>query len=69
MNIESIEAIINLMKKNRVLELEVEGLSLKLDPHFEEEIPEELKEKINKMMEDDADDEEILMNPYVGLEH
>ena len=68
MDIVKIEAIVDLMRKKGTEEIRFDDLYIKLFPDYNQndEMSEELKKAIEKI--NNANDEEIMLDPYAGLE-
>lgn len=69
MDITELELIINLMREKKVSELKMDALHVKLFDDFEQpELPEKARKILEKLEDEEASDEDILMNPYAGME-
>ena len=69
MEIEQIEKIVDLMRDKCVQELNIEGLHLKLFDDYDSP-PEYTDEEISKLAKaNEVSDDEIMLNPYAGLEN
>lgn len=68
-NIEELEKILKLMKEYKVESLTMDELHLKLFDDFDGNLSPETQAQLNKMKQaEQVSDEEVLFNPYAGLE-
>lgn len=69
MDISRLEMILKLMRKMDVAEIKFDDVHIKLfESIAEPELPPEAKEMLDKLENDKTSDDDILMNPYAGLE-
>ena len=69
MEVEKIEAILKLMQKYNAQKLNIDGLSIEVDTDKNDTMtPEVLKALQDITKTEQASDEEILYNPYAGME-
>jgi len=69
MEIHKIEAIIDLMRKKSVEEIRLDDMHIKLFPDYndDDEVSEDLKKALEKI--NATTDEDIMLDPYAGLEN
>lgn len=66
---EELEDIIKILKKHKIKEFSMDDLKIVFfDEIHEPELTEEQKEMLDKLENDTTSDEDILMNPYAGME-
>ncbi len=69
MDLETLEKTFILMRKHKVLELRLDDDYIKLADDFDDTLSPETQKALAQMQKaEQATDEEVLFNPYAGLE-